>query len=112
MRWKRRTQQANPNVRRDVEFEDHPHYTIIDIYAPDALGFLYRITGTISRLDLNITFAKIATRIDGIVDTFYVVDSNGKKIDDPARREEIKKEILATIQNLSESELVTSTTNA
>jgi [protein-PII] uridylyltransferase len=111
MKWKRHAQRANPDVRRDVEFEDHPQYTIIDIYAPDALGFLYRITETISRLDLNITFAKIATRVDGIVDSFYLLDSNGNKIDDPVRKEQIKKEILATIQYLSESELVTSTNN-
>ena len=103
-RWKRRTRILNSNIRCDVEFEDHPQFTIIDIYAPDALGFLYYITETISRLGLNISFAKIATRVDGIVDSFYLLDANGKKLDDPAQREAAKREILATIQILSESE--------
>jgi [protein-PII] uridylyltransferase len=110
MRWKRRTQPMNLNVRCDVEFEDHPKFTIIDVYAPDTLGFLYRLTETISRLGLDITFAKISTRVDGIVDSFYLVDNDGKKLDDPARREQAKQEILTTIRSLSESELVPSTT--
>lgn len=96
-------QPINPNVHCDVKFEDHPQFTIIDVYAPDTLGFLYRITETISRLGLNITFAKIATRVDGIVDSFYLLDGDGKKLDNPAQRETIKREILATIRNVSES---------
>jgi [protein-PII] uridylyltransferase len=109
MRWKRRTQPMNLNVRCDVEFEDHPKFTIIDVYAPDTLGFLYRLTETISRLGLNITFAKISTRIDGIVDSFYLLDTDGKKLDNLERREQAKQEILTTIRSLSESELVPST---
>jgi [protein-PII] uridylyltransferase len=108
MRWKRRTQPSNPNVRCDVAFEEHPRYTIIDIFAPDTLGFLYRITETVSRLGLNVTFAKISTRVDGTVDSFYVLDKERKKIDSTELREQIKQEILATIRNLSESELVPS----
>jgi [protein-PII] uridylyltransferase len=103
MRWKRRTRIMNPNTRCDVEFEDHPQFTIIDVYAPDMLGLLYHITGTIARLGFNISFAKIATRVDGIVDSFYLLDASGNKLDDPAQRETAKREILATIQTLSES---------
>ncbi len=107
MKWKRRSRIANPNVRIDVEFENHPRYTIIDVYAPDMLGFLYRITGTISMLGLNISFAKIATRIDGIVDSFYILDLTGRKVDDEAQRSYVRSEILKVINDLSESELVT-----
>ncbi len=106
MRWKRRTKTANPNVRIDVEFEDHPRFTIIDVYASDMLGFLYRITGTISMLGLNISFAKIATRVDGIVDSFYVLDFNGKKLGDDQQRTYVRQEILHVISDLTESELV------
>jgi [protein-PII] uridylyltransferase len=109
MRWKRRTKPLNPNIRCDVEFEEHPQFTIIDIYAPDMLGFLYRITEKISHLDLNITFAKIGTRIDGIVDSFYLLDSNGKKLDDPKCREAVRQEILSVIRELCNSQLVLST---
>ena len=106
MKWKRRSRVANPNVRIDVEFEDHPRYTIIDVYAPDMLGFLYRITGTMSMLGLNISFAKIATRVDGIVDSFYVLDLNKKKLEEAEQREYVHNEILKVIKDLTESELV------
>jgi len=106
MKWKRRSRLPNPNIRIDVEFEDHPKYTIIDVYAPDMLGFLYKITDTLSRLGLNIYFAKIATRVDGIVDTFYVLDRNGKRVTDPVTRDVIGTELLRTINHLLQTELV------
>jgi [protein-PII] uridylyltransferase len=105
-KWKRRMKHpVNPNIRTDVEFEDNPNYTIIDVYAPDAVGLLYRITETISRLGLDIYFAKIATRVDGVVDAFYTLNRTGNVIVDPEQREGIKAEILATIGTMSEQEL-------
>ena len=105
-RWKRRPRlPVNPNTRIDVEFEDNPRYTIVDVYAPDTVGFLYRITETISRLGLDIYFAKIATRVDGIVDAFYVLDRDRNPVSDPQRREEVRSEILASIKNLQGQEL-------
>jgi len=106
MKWKRRRKTLNPNIRIDVEFEDHPRFTIIDVYAPDMLGFLYRITGTMSLLGLNISFAKIATRVDGIVDSFYVLDLTGKKLEETGQQSYVKSEILKVINDLTESELV------
>jgi len=105
MKWKRRPRHFNPNIRIDVEFEDHPRFTIIDVYAPDMLGFLYKVTETMSRLGLNISFAKIATRADGIVDSFYVLDMEGKRIDSDRQRV-VKAEILRVVHDLTESELV------
>ncbi|MCI0706741.1 MAG: [protein-PII] uridylyltransferase [Ignavibacteriae bacterium] len=107
MKWKRRAKHLNPNTRVDVEFEDHPRYTIIDVYSFDMIGFLYTITGALSRLSLNIAFAKIATRADGIVDSFYVTDLEGKKLDHPERRAYVKTTLLAAIHKLAETELVT-----
>jgi [protein-PII] uridylyltransferase len=100
IRWKRRTTHHNPNVRIDVEFEDHPRFTIIDVYAPDMFGFLYRITRAMSDLGLNIAFAKIATRTDGIVDSFYATDRSGRTVNDPLRRERIRERLLTTIREL------------
>ena len=102
-KWKRRTRTpANPNIRTDVEFEDTPRYTIIDVYAPDSVGFLYRVTESISRLGLHIYFAKIATRVDGIVDAFYVLDQSGQPVHDPVRRAAIRDRILGTITSTTE----------
>jgi [protein-PII] uridylyltransferase len=101
-KWKRRQKTpANPSITTDVRFEENPHYTIIDVYAPDSVGFLYRVTETMSELGLNIYFAKIATRVDGIVDAFYTLDRSGKQITDPGTKESIRGRVLATIQRLA-----------
>jgi [protein-PII] uridylyltransferase len=105
-KWRRKPKRLpNPNVRTGVEFEDAPRFTIIDVYAADSVGLLYRVTETISRLGLDITFAKIATRVDGIVDAFYVRDRAGEPLSDPDRREAVRAEILATLRAMAEEEL-------
>jgi len=106
MRWKRKEKPLNPNIRCKVIFRNHPRYTLMDIYAPDTLGFLYRITVTISQLGLNIAFAKISTRVDGIIDSFYILNSNGKKLRTSAEKRAIKDKILASINRITASELV------
>jgi [protein-PII] uridylyltransferase len=105
MKWKRLAKPMNPNARIGVEFEDHPVYSIIDVFAPDRLGFLYKITEAISRLDLDIASAKIATRADGIVDSFYVRDRTGRKIETADGREAVRTALLKTMAEITESEL-------
>lgn len=105
MKWKRLAKTVNPNARIGVEFEEHPLYSIIDVFAPDRLGFLYKITEAISRLDLDIASAKIATRADGIVDSFYVRGRDGRRIEDPGHREAVRKALLQTMTEIIESEL-------
>ncbi|MEW6507562.1 MAG: HD domain-containing protein [Bacteroidota bacterium] len=63
-----------------IAFEKHDKYTIIDVYSPDRLGLLYQITKKMNELGLSIYFAKINTKEDGIVDSFYTLDRNKKKI--------------------------------
>ncbi len=82
-----------------VVFEKHKTYTIIDIYSPDRLGFLYQVTNKMNELGLMIYFAKIATRGDDIVDAFYVLNRNGKKIS-VNDYEFIKEELTETINQM------------
>ena len=78
-----------------IAFEEHDKYTIIDVFSPDRLGFLYQITSKMSELGLYIYFAKIATKGDDIVDAFYILDRNGNKVS------ESDKELI--IQELTDS---------
>ena len=82
-----------------VAFENHEKYTIIDVHSPDRLGFLYHATSKMNELGLNIFFAKISTQGDEIVDAFYVLDRNGKKIS-PNDYEFIKNELTSAIDKL------------
>lgn len=75
----------------DNEFSDF--FTIIEVYTHDAPGLLYRITDALFRNNLDIWVAKIATKVDQVVDVFYVRDFEGQKVDEPERVEEIKKAI-------------------
>jgi len=63
-----------------ITFEKHDRYTILDVYSPDRLGFLYHVTNKMNQLGLIIFFAKISTKGDDIVDSFYVLDRNGQKV--------------------------------
>jgi [protein-PII] uridylyltransferase len=82
-----------------VAFENHEKFTIIDVHSPDRLGFLYHVTSKMNELGLNIFFAKIVTQGDEIVDAFYVLDRNGKKIS-PNDYEFIKSELTSAISKL------------
>ncbi|MCU7503232.1 MAG: [protein-PII] uridylyltransferase [Ignavibacteria bacterium] len=63
-----------------IAFEEHDKFTIIDVFSPDRLGLLYQITRKLSELGLSIYFAKISTKADDVVDSFYLLDRNGKKV--------------------------------
>ena len=106
MKWRRLSRTHSSNTHAAVEFADHPLYTIIDVFAPDRLGFLYKITDAISSLNLIISFAKIATRADGVVDSFYVLDANGAELVSEQRKESIRMVLLKTIHSVIESQLV------
>jgi [protein-PII] uridylyltransferase len=82
-----------------VAFENHEKYTIIDVSSPDRLGFLYQVTKKMNELGLSIYFAKISTKGDDIVDSFYVLDRSGKKVS-PNDYDLIKTELNDTISQL------------
>lgn len=82
-----------------IAFEKHDKYTIIDVYSPDRLGLLYQITKKMHELGLSIYFAKINTKEDGIVDSFYTLDRNRKKIS-PNDYQLITLELTETINEM------------
>jgi [protein-PII] uridylyltransferase len=82
-----------------VLFENHEKYTIVDVFSPDRLGFLYQVTKKMTELGLNIYFAKISTKGDDIVDSFYVLDRNSKKIS-PNDYDLVISELTGTINQL------------
>ena len=77
-----------------VDNEGSSFFTIIEVFAYDFPGLLYLITDAIARCGLDIRVAKIATKVDQVVDVFYVRDESNGKVDDKARVEKIRSEIL------------------
>ncbi len=82
-----------------IEFEKHKKFTIIDVFSPDKLGLLYQITQVMQELNLRIYFAKISTKEDGIVDSFYVLDKKGRTLS-PANHELISTELTKAIKEI------------
>lgn len=69
----------------EIDNETSDDFTIIDVFATDVQGLLYIITHTLFALGLSIYSSKIATRLDQVVDVFYVQDHAGRKIMDSER---------------------------
>jgi [protein-PII] uridylyltransferase len=90
--WVPKSPVRAPEVIVDNDASDF--FTVIEVFAGDRIGLLYRITHTLFGLGLDIRTAKIATKADQIADVFYVRDLEGQKILDKERVEEIKKALL------------------
>ncbi|HWP65275.1 MAG TPA: [protein-PII] uridylyltransferase [Candidatus Limnocylindria bacterium] len=73
-------------------------YTVIDIETGDRVGLLFGITNCFYHLGVDIHLAKINTMDDRVFDVFYVTDVENRKIEDPARLEEIRAALLAALE--------------
>ncbi|MDF1742577.1 MAG: [protein-PII] uridylyltransferase [Gimesia sp.] len=83
--------------RVEIDNQSSKRCTIIDVIAHDRIGLLYIVSRAISRMGLSIVMAKISTHLDQVVDVFYVIDEQERKIVDPERLLEIKKQLESTL---------------
>ena len=75
--------------------------TVVEIQTEDRIGLLYTITHALTDLGLDISFAKISTEKGAAIDTFYVQDQLGKKVDDHDRLAHIKAKLESAIELLA-----------
>jgi [protein-PII] uridylyltransferase len=69
-------------------------YTMIEVTGLDRTGLLYELTTTLSKLNLNIASAHVATFGERVVDVFYVTDLMGAQITSPTRQAAIKRALI------------------
>jgi [protein-PII] uridylyltransferase len=69
-------------------------YTVVEVSGLDRPGLLYELTATLSKLNLNIASAHVATFGERAVDVFYVTDLMGAKISSPTRQAAIKRALI------------------
>jgi [protein-PII] uridylyltransferase len=69
-------------------------YTVVEITGLDRPGLLYDLTRTLSRLNLNIASAHVATFGERVVDVFYVTDLLGAQITSATRQAAIKRALI------------------
>jgi [protein-PII] uridylyltransferase len=70
-------------------------YTVVEVSGLDRPGLLRDLTASLSSLNLNIGSAHIVTFGEKAVDSFYISDLTGQKINAPARQAAIKRRLLA-----------------
>ena len=69
-------------------------YTMVEVTGLDRTGLLYEMTTTLSKLNLNIASAHVATFGERVVDVFYVTDLMGAQITSPTRQAAIKRALI------------------
>ncbi len=80
-----------------IDNETSAAFTIVEVYGNDREGQLYRITQALADFGINIHKAFIATEVARLIDVFYVLDRDGKKIEDVEFKEEIVSGLLYSI---------------
>jgi [protein-PII] uridylyltransferase len=74
-------------------------YTMVEITGLDRTGLLFELTATLSKLNLNIASAHVATFGERVVDVFYVTDLMGAQITSPTRQAAIKRALIALFKS-------------
>ncbi|MEW9836523.1 [protein-PII] uridylyltransferase [Mesorhizobium marinum] len=88
--------------RVDIRNTLSNRFSVIEVEGLDRPGLLSEITGTLSDLSLDIASAHITTFGEKVIDTFYVTDLTGAKIENPTRQEAVSKRLTATLTGVQE----------
>ena len=72
--------------------------TVIEVNGKDRARFLYDVTRALNRLGLRINSAHITTYGEHVVDTFYVKDIFGLKINHKSKLEKIRSELVNAVE--------------
>ncbi|WP_282604693.1 [protein-PII] uridylyltransferase [Pelagibius sp. Alg239-R121] len=74
-------------------------HTVIEVNGRDRPALLYQLTTAITRLNLMISTARIATYGTHAVDVFYVKDALGSKIENKSKLTRIRKKLLEVLES-------------
>ncbi|HML14313.1 MAG TPA: [protein-PII] uridylyltransferase [Xanthobacteraceae bacterium] len=77
-------------------------YTVVEVSGLDRPGLLYEMTATLSKLNLNIASAHVATFGERVVDVFYVTDLLGEQIVSATRQAAIKRALIQLLAGTGE----------
>ena len=95
---KRGTKAFRVEPRVEIRNTLSNRFSVVEVKGLDRPGLLSEITGALSDLSLDIASAHITTFGEKVIDTFYVTDLTGHKIDNPARQERVRKTLVAVME--------------
>ncbi len=80
-------------------------HTLLDLQAPDRPGLLYDVAECLNDFHFDIAHARIATEKGAALDTFYLTDEKGMKLDDENQLASLAACIRGKMQSLQPAEL-------
>ena len=86
--------------RIQVDNESSSFFTIVEVFTYDFPGLLFSITDALFRYRLDVWAAKIGTKVDQVVDVFYVRNFDGQKIDSPSHIAEVKAAVEDVLKDI------------
>ncbi|MBI3191967.1 MAG: hypothetical protein HYZ36_04815, partial [Pedosphaera parvula] len=92
----------NEKLPTVVQFDNETSETrtVIDVEAEDRVGLLYAISQALSELSLDISVAKIFTEKGAAIDSFYVAELDGTKVNSPDRQRQVERRLRTAIAQL------------
>jgi [protein-PII] uridylyltransferase len=93
---------AGERIPTQISFDNEASETrtLIEIETEDHVGLLYTISQTLAELALDISGARIVTERGAAIDSFYVRELDGGKIESPARQISIENNLRQAIRSL------------
>lgn len=73
------------------------YYTVIDVFAHDRLGLLYDIVRCLVENGCYVDVCKISTKVEQVVDSFYVKDIFGHKITSKDKLNDVKRSLMKVV---------------
>ncbi len=95
-------QLSRPTIQVKVNNQTVDSATIIDVFAYDKTGLLYKIAKKLYRLGLDVTYARLSTYAHQVIGVFYVTDELGNKIRNKNQIQVIKREVLNEVTDFLE----------
>ena len=77
-------------------------HTVAEVNGRDRPGLLFELTRALTRLNLQVSSAKISTYGEKVVDVFYVKNLFGHKVEHPAKLAEIQRVLEAVLVQADE----------
>jgi [protein-PII] uridylyltransferase len=94
---------AGEKIGTEIKFDNNASdtRTLIEVETEDRLGLLYAISGNLAELALDISGARIVTERGAAIDTFYVCETDGRKVTIPERLASIEARLQEVIPKLT-----------
>jgi len=82
----------------EVDNKAVPRYMVVEVKCADAVGVLVKITSVLARYGLDIGFARIHTEGERVLDTFYVLDGDRRKFEEPQKINWLKASMIKALE--------------